>query len=300
MRKALVGTCLVLAVACIPDPVFAWGSAGHKLIMRRAIDLLPPEIKPFFEHFREEVVVRVMDPDLWRVAGWAEEDPNHFLDFGVSEYGKYPFAALPREYGVALEKFGQATLKRNGFLPWREAEMFGNLRRGFEGFRRSSPYATSDVVLFSSVTAHYIQDAYQPFHATENYDGAETGNHGIHARFERDLIERFASRLRLNPAAARAIANPRDASFDVLLASYQLVDPILKADTDASAGKDTYDDEYFERFFTSVQPVVEQRLSEAISATAGMIVGAWEQAGKPALSIKDARPVQKVRAPRQR
>jgi hypothetical protein len=299
MRKTLVATCVLLAAASAPDSAFAWGAAGHKLIMRRAIDLLPPEIKPFFDHFREEVVMRVIDPDLWRTAGW-EDDPNHFLDFGVREYGKYPFEALPREYGAALEKFGHATLKRNGFLPWREAEMFGNLRRGFEGFTRSAPYASTDVILFSSVIAHYIQDAHQPFHATENYDGAATGNHGIHARFERDLIERFASRLRLNPAPATAITNARDASFDVLLASYQLVDPILKADTDASAGKETYDDEYFERFFASVQPVVERRLSEAISATAGMIVGAWERAGKPALSITDARPVQKVGAPRQR
>src|SRR5215210_6939311 len=131
MRKTLVGTCMVLAVACVPDPALGWGSAGHKLIMRRAIDLLPPEIKPFFEHFREEMVMRVVDPDLWRTAGW-EDDPNHFLDFGVKELGTFPFAALPREYGAALEKFGQSTLNRIGRLPWREAEEFGNLRRAFE------------------------------------------------------------------------------------------------------------------------------------------------------------------------
>ena len=52
----------------------------------------------------------------------------------MPELGPYPFTALPREYGAALEKFGMATLKTIGMLPWREAEEFGNLRRAFEGF----------------------------------------------------------------------------------------------------------------------------------------------------------------------
>ena len=101
--------------------------------MARAIDLLPAELKPFFEHYRAELVVRVVDPDVWRNAGW-EEDHNHFVDFGMPELGPYPFTALPREYGAALEKFGMTTLKKIGMLPWREAEQFGNLRRAFEGF----------------------------------------------------------------------------------------------------------------------------------------------------------------------
>jgi hypothetical protein len=295
MRKTLVSAlCVSIAIVAAPSRADAWGFAGHQLIMRRAIDLLPPELKPFFERHREEVVIRSTDPDLWRNVGW-DDDPNHFLDLGVTEYGKYPFAALPRDYGAALEKFGAATLKRNGLLPWRAAEQFGNLRRGFEGFARSSPYASSDVVLFSAVAAHYIQDAHQPFHATDNFDGGATGNNGIHARFERDLIERYESRLRLDPGAPLRIANMRDAAFDALLASYQLVDQVLKADDEAKAGRDTYDDAYFEAFFSKVQPILERRLSDSIAATAGVIIAAWEQAGKPAPTLRDARPVQKIR-----
>jgi hypothetical protein len=299
MGKPVVGICVLITLTCVPHDAYAWGTVGHRLIMRRAIELLPPPIKPFFEQFREEMVVRVIDPDQWRVLGWPE-DPNHFLDFGASEYGKYPFEALPREYGAALEKFGEATLRRNGLLPWREAEMFGNLRRSFEGLTRNVPYSVANVVLFSAAASHYIQDAHQPLHATDNYDGAATGNHGIHARFERDLIERFEARLRLDPAAPKAITNPRDASFAVLLQSYQLVDALLAADSEAIAGKETYDDEYFEKFFVRVQPILERRLSESITATAAMIVGAWELAGKPAVYAKETRPVQKVRVPSDR
>ena len=295
MRKAVVALCALAAVAAAPSPAFAWGFAGHRYIMRSAIDLLPPPLKPFFERFREEVVTRAIDPDTWRNVGF-EDDPNHFVDFGDPLLGPYPFAGLPREYGAALEKFGSRDLRRLGQLPWRAAEEFGNLRRAFEGFSKEAPYAVTDTVLFSAVLSHYVQDAHQPFHASNNYDGQLTGNDGIHARFERDLVERFQGRLVLKPAAPMPITNPRDAMFDVLLAGYKLVDPILKADKDAVGRKETYDDGYYEAFFASVRPVLEQRLAEAITATAGIIVGAWEQAGRPALRTEDARPVQRVRS----
>jgi hypothetical protein len=297
MRRTLVAAAAFVLCLFSPGSAFAWGFAGHKLIMRRAIELLPPELKPFFEKFKDEIVVRVTDPDLWRNVGW-DEDPNHFLDFGVSEYGAYPFQALPREYGAALEKFGESTLKRNGLLPWREAEEFGNLRRAFEEFKREAPYTTSNVTLFSAVAAHYIQDAHQPFHATDNYDGQQSGNAGIHSRFERDLIERYDSRLRLTAAPARTFANARDGAFEALLGSYLLVDPILKADKEAIGSGDTYDDAYFEKFFTKVQPLLEQQLSAAITATASIIVSAWDQAGRPTVRLTDARPPEKVRPPR--
>ena len=296
MKRTLLIAALAAISSLQPVSAFAWGFTGHRLIMRRAIDLLPADLKPFFTHYREEVVIRAIDPDLWRNVGW-EDDPNHFLDFGAREYGAYPFRELPREYGAALERFGMATLKRNGLLPWRVAELFGNLRRGFEGFAREGAYAPNDVVLFAPVVGHYIQDAHQPLHATINYDGQLTGNHGIRSRFEGDLVERFESRLTIAPAPPTAIRNARDAAFDALLSGYPLVDQILKADKESVAAKEVYDDDYFEKFFVKVRPILEQRLSESITATAGMIIGAWEAAGKPALELEGARPPQKVRKP---
>ena len=296
MRKTLVAAAALVTVWLAPAPAAAWGFAGHQLIMKHAIELLPAELGPLFDRYRDEVVVRVKDPDLWRNAGWPD-DPNHFVDFGMKELGEYPFTALPREYGAALEKFGPALLNKIGKLPWREAEEFGSLRRAFEGFTRQGRYAAGDVVLFSAIASHYIQDAHQPFHATNNYDGQLSGNSGVHARFESDLIERFESRLTLKPAPPKAITNPRDTAFDVLLASFQLVDPILKADTESIAGKNVYDDDYYDKFFTRVRPALERRLSEAITATAGIIIGAWEQAGRPTIKLNGPRPIQKVSKP---
>jgi len=294
MRQTARALAAALAIALFPSSAFAWGSAAHKYIMRGAIDLLPLELKPFFGQYREEVVLRVVDPDLWRNVGWAEE-PNHFVDFGIREYGPYPFTALPRDYGAALEKFGRVTLERNGLLPWREEEMFGNLRRAFEGMDRNAPYAVSDVVVFSAVAAHYMQDAYQPLHATDNFDGARTGQQGVHARFERDLFERYEALLSINPGPLMPVSSARDAAFDALLESFRLVDPLLAADKKAIAGRDVYDDAYFGAFFTSVKPLLERRIGGAIAATASLIVGAWQLAGKPVLKLEISRPVERVR-----
>ena len=273
---------LLLLLTIVPTPASGWGVAAHRYIMGRAIDLLPAEIKPFFDHYRDELVLRVNDPDTWRVAGW-DDGPNHFVDFGRPDLGPYPFVGLPRDYSAAVEKFGLEGLKRIGTLPWREAEEFGNLRRAFDGFKRNAIFAPGDTVLFASVASHYIQDAHMPLHASNNNDGQLTGQTGLHARFETTLFERYQKNLTINPVAVGSVTNPRDAAFDTLLASHQLVERLLLADKQAATGRDSYDDVYFERFFVNARPILEQQIGASISATAALITGAWEAAGKPAL-----------------
>jgi hypothetical protein len=285
---------LLLVLTIVPAQASAWGVSAHRYIMGRAIDLLPADIKPFFDRYRDELVLRVNDPDTWRVAGW-DDGPNHFVDFGRPDLGAYPFAGLPRDYSSAIEKFGLDTLKRIGMLPWREAEEFGNLRRAFEGFKRDGMYAPSDTVLFAAVASHYIQDAHMPLHASNNNDGQLTGQPGLHARFETALFERYQSKLAINPVPTAPITNARDAAFDTLLASHQLVERLLQADKQAAAGKDAYDDVYFERFFVNARPILEQQIAASISATAALIAGAWEAAGRPAVRTVIPPAVQRVR-----
>jgi len=294
MRKPLVAT-LVAFLSLTATPSYAWGTAAHRYIMRRAIELLPPQIKPFFESHRDELVLRVVDPDLWRTAGW-EDDKNHFVDFGVKAYGDYPFTALPHEYGAAIEKFGSATIHEYGTLPWRFAEEFGNLRRAFEAAGRRGEFGGGNVVYFSAIAAHYIQDATQPLHATYDYDGHEHGQDGLHSRFEASLFERYEQKLTIPSPALKPITNARETAFDTLLESYTFVDRVLAGDMEAVAGKDEYDDDYFDKFFAKMKPILEQRLGTAISDTAGLIVGAWEAAGRPELNQPGGRrPPQKVK-----
>jgi hypothetical protein len=297
MRRRVFGVLLVAVL--VPSSSFAWGAAAHRFIMGRAIDRLPPEIKPFFDAHRDEIVLRVNDPDLWRVAGW-NDDANHFLDLGVEEFGPYPFAALPRDYDAAVEKFGAAVLSKYGRLPWREAEESGNLRRAFGSFGRNAPFAAGNTILFAAVAAHYIQDAFQPLHATNNYDGQLTAQVGVHARFETILFERFESRLTVTVPPIRPMPSARDAAFDALLSSHQLVKPLLDADKEALGAATTYDQAYFDAFFAKVKPLLETQLAGAVAATAALITAAWEQSGKPALRTVAFQPPVRTRRPGRR
>jgi hypothetical protein len=286
---------VLVASLLLPAPASAWSWATHRYIMRRAIEILPAEIKPFFDEHREEIVYRAIDPDLWRDVGW-DEDSNHFVNFGAPELGPYPFVALPRDHTAALEKFGEAGLKRIGTLPWRLQEMVGNLRRAFEGFSKGSGLAPQQAVLFSGTASHYIQDATQPFHASNDYDGQLSGQRGIHARFEQELLDRFEARVTVKPEPPKPITAVRDYAFEMLLTSHQKVPAILEADREAVSARDTYDDVYFETFFLKVRPIYEGQLSNAVSATASIITTAWEQAGRPALTLPRRAPQKVQRA----
>ena len=296
MRTLLPAACLL--VLLVPAPAHAWGSEAHLMIMDRAIALLPPEIRPLFERHRAKVVERSIDPDTWRVAGFEMEDPNHFLDIDVPVYGKYPFAELPRDFDAAVLKFGLDTVRDNGLVPWRAAEMYGNLRRAFEGYGKTpSTFAQSNIILFAAWMTHYVSDAHQPFHGVANYNGQLSGQTGVHARFEAILFERYRTRLRIAPVAIAPVKNPRDFIFDAVLEDTRLSPVILKADADAIGNGELYDDAYYEAFFTGASGVMERRLNDSIAAVAAMITGAWEAAGKPAVPLDPPVTPQRRRRP---
>ena len=46
MRKAPVVAAMLLVASLLPSTASAWGFAAHQYIMGRAIDLLPPDLKP--------------------------------------------------------------------------------------------------------------------------------------------------------------------------------------------------------------------------------------------------------------
>ena len=296
MRAAAGVLAIVVAIVGTPDLPLAWGFDVHRFITDRAIDLLPDEIRPFYQKHRAFIVERSVDPDLWRNAGWDEEPPRHFVD--LDAYGQPPFAELPRDYDRAVERYGAEFVRRNGTLPWRTGEIHGQLRRNFELQQQGVPgYALENIKFYSAILAHYVEDGYVPFHAVLNYDGQLTGQHGIHSRWESELVLRNLPDLRLVPAAAAAVADVRTYMFDVLQESFPHAATILAADKAAVAGRDEYDDEYFAALYRDTRPILEQRLAAAITGVASTILSAWDAGGRPALPLDPPRPNRKVRRP---
>ena len=134
-----------------------------------------------------------------------------------------------------------------------------------------------------------------PFHAALNYDGQLTGQWGIHSRFETELFLRYRDKLRVEPKPIVPVTDAREYIFETLIASFPLVQPVLDADKATVAGKEYYDDEYFEQFFEKVRPIRERRLNDSITGVASIITAAWTRAGKPALPVDDVRVPRKVR-----
>ncbi len=288
---------IVLALVCsVPATLRGWGFEAHKHVADRMIALLPAPLRPLFDARRAFIVERSVDPDLWRNVGWTEEPPNHFLDLDAEPYGAYPFGALPREYDKAVEKFGKEVVEREGTLPWRVAEFYGKLEREFAALARPapSPYTLDNIVLFSAVLAHYVSDGHVPLHAVKNYDGQLTGQPGAHGRFEADLFERYVAQLRVPPPATAPVLDARAAMFQILLDSNRLAEPMLAADRRAAAGREYYDDGFFEAFKVDALPVVDRRIADSIAATAAFITGAWERAGKPAVPLTITRGPRRV------
>lgn len=280
-----VAALLLAVLLAIPTAVSGWGFEGHKFIADRMIDLLPAALKPLFEKRRVFVVEHSIDPDLWRNVGWLDEPPNHYLDIDHEKFGPYPYEGLPRDYAAAVQKFGTAFVREQGLLPWRVQEFYGMLQREFESLnRKPAPgYAVDNIVLYSAILAHYVGDAHVPLHSVVNHDGQLTGQGGLHSRWETELFDRTRGRLTVAPAAPTGVADPRTFIFDALLASNRAARNVLESDQKAAAGREFYDDAYFEAFATGTAPVLERRLNDAITGVASIIVGAWEQAGKPAL-----------------
>lgn len=296
MRVRVATLLLLLAV---PRPAAAWGFEAHRFITEQMIALLPAELRPLFEKEKARLLERCVDPDLWRVVGWDTEDPNHFVD--LDYYGEYPFTALPHEYDKAVQKFGKDVVQEQGTLPWRTAEFYGRLQRTFEGLKRESPsgFSLDNIVLFSAILAHYVEDGHVPLHAVVNYDGYKTNQGGVHGRWESELFERNRARFKVSAAALKPMVDPREFMFETLLASNRLAAGVLASDLSAVAGRQFYDDGYYEAFGKEQLTVMERRLNDSIAAVASAIAGAWEQAGRPAIPaaiVQKPRPV--ARPPR--
>ena len=126
MRKAVILAVMLGAIVGTPIPAAAWGLEVHKFIMARAIPLLPPEIRPFFQKYQASIVEHAIDPDLWRTVGWLEEPPRHFLD--MDAYGPYPFK-ICRTCMTTRSSDTAGVLQKNGTLPWRSRRSTGNSSR---------------------------------------------------------------------------------------------------------------------------------------------------------------------------
>jgi hypothetical protein len=272
--RAVILISAVLVLALTPSGVFAWGANAQKIVVNKAVDTLPPDVRAFFDGNRAFLVLHVTDP-LDAEAKTSTEKHNHFLY--LDKYGRFPFTTLPRVYKAAVGKYGKSKLESTGLLPWQigvyNAKLTEALKLG----------KWDEAKLDAAILAGYVSEAHDPFNTTENFDGHLTLQTGINDRFGVTLIDRFSSFFPMRPNDAAFISDPTDHAFESCLSAHSSLESILLADRNAHLAGKSYDDEYFDRFYNLTAATLIRQLSDAATDIGSYWLTAWINAGRPQL-----------------
>jgi hypothetical protein len=265
--------CLLLFVS-FPQISRAWGKNGHRLVVNKAIDTLPQDIRPFFESNLALLSQHVTDP-LDAIVKSPAEKHNHFIL--LDKYGRFPFDALPRNYKAALTKFGKPKLDANGLLPWQIGVYSEKLTDAMKAGK------WDEARLNAAILANYVAEAHDPFNTTDNFDGRLSAQPGVNERFGTTLIDRYSSFFPMRPNDAIFINDPTDRAFEACLSSHSWLENILLADRKARRGENSFTDEYYDRFYNQAAAILIRQLSDAATDVGSFWYTAWKNAGSPQL-----------------
>jgi hypothetical protein len=257
-----------------PQGAWAWGRNGNKLVVNKAIDTLPADIREFFESNRALLSQHVTDP-LDSIAKMASERHNHFLY--LDKYGRFPYDGLPRSYKAAVTKFGKTKLQANGLLPWQIGVYSQKLTEAIKAGH------WDEAKLDAAILANYVAEAHDPFNTTEDFDGRLTGQAGINDRFGTTLVDRYSSFFPMRPNDAVYINDPTDHAFEACLSSHSWLETILLADRNSRRSQNSYTDEYFDHFYNAAAVILIRQLSDAATDVGSYWLTAWINAGRPQL-----------------
>lgn len=272
--RALLLLATVAMFLLFPRTATAWGGKGHKLILNQAVDTLPAEIRYFFEASRDLLLQHVTDP-LDAIEKTPSERHHHFLY--LDKYGRFPFDSLPRSYKTAAAKYTKAKLEANGLLPWQVGVYSEKLTEAMKAGR------WDEAKLDAAILANYVAEAHDPFNTTENFDGRLSAQTGINERFGRTLVDKYSSFFPMRPNDAVYISDPTDRAFEACLSSHSWLETILLADRNARRGENSYNDEYYDRFYNQAAAILIRQLSDAATDVGSYWLTAWVNAGRPQL-----------------
>jgi hypothetical protein len=274
------GRCAAVALSCLvlflstPRNSCAWGRNGHRLVVRRAVETLPQDIRPFFESNLALLSQHVIDP-LDAIAKSPAERHNHFIL--LDKYGRFPFEALPRNYKAAVTKFGRVKLDANGLLPWQIGVYSEKLTEALKAGK------WDEARIDAAILANYVAEAHDPFNTTDNFDGRLSGQPGVNERFGTTLIDRYSSFFPMRPNDAIFINDPTDRAFEACLSSHSWLETILLADRNARRGENSFTDEYYDRFYNQAAAILIRQLSDAATDVGSFWLTAWVNGGRPQL-----------------
>ena len=274
VRHASFAVFTAALCAGLPSTGWTWGAVGHHYIAQNYSQHLPAYIDGL-RAYDAVVDLHVTDPDT-RKGSTPGESPKHFID--IDAYPEFLQGTLSHSRSVLEAEYGTTTVTDRGVLPWAVGDVMTTLTSQFQTHQWSAAARTiADL-------CHYVGDAHQPLHCTQNYDGQMTGNSGIHSRYESTMMSSHIADLHTSPMSVAYYSNSVDEMFAVITSSWHDVRGLLAADNTAKAASGgSYNTTYYTSLWNSTQAMTRSRIDSATVVTASFVYTAWVNAGRPAV-----------------
>lgn len=269
---AVFARCAIILVCVLglSTPARPWGWTGHRIITDRAIYLLPTRLQAFYESNRPVLIQLSVYTDQ-RKEWTPGEAPRHYIDLT-----RFP-PDIPKTSAEAKKILGTQKLEASGWLPWNIQDVYADLVRAM----RARDYPA--VLRISADLAHYVADAHIPLHTTDNFDGQQTGDNGVHARFEYMVLEQFPHIFTFDPMPAGEIVDVPARVWAILLSSNIAVPDVLKADRNNAYENREADGYSIARAVETHGPLLARQANHSAHQVASFWYTAWIEAGRPAM-----------------
>ncbi len=268
---------ILIILVSLQSNLFSWGDKGHKLINRKAIEILPDEMKDF-KIWIDFITDHSVDADN-RKSLVKDEYPKHFID--IDYYDEFNSGEIIYEKENLISKYGEETVVKMGLLPWAIEDTYNNL---LDAFRNKDKDKAMQMI---SDLGHYIADAHQPMHTVMNYDGQLTNQKGLHSRYEIKMIDEYLSDLEnsIKIFSPNKIENPKRYFITIIEKSNSFCSLIFDADHFAlQKSNKEYNDIYYKLLWFRTKAMTIDRFENAIYNLSSLIYSAWIEAEKPMIS----------------
>jgi hypothetical protein len=266
---------IILLFVFLSSTVFPWGSTGHRIINQKAPKHLPASLatlkadSSFYSSHASDADGRKNYSDT----SFFAEAQRHYID--IDEYPN--FQQLPHSLDSVIALYGRTTVRSIGTLPWVTVLVFDSLTAQFSRNDMTSAKQTM------ADLGHYVGDAHQPLHCTQNYNGQLTNNDGIHSRYETSMINSNQSSLVILLDSARYIASPLDYIFEYIYHSNSYTDSLMAADNYAKSvsgwdGNNSPPTAYYTALWARTQTYTKDQFQRATVALSSLWYTAWVNA----------------------
>jgi hypothetical protein len=173
-----------LALIVVAIFLISWGSVGHyKISNNVSLSFFQQMVQ--FSAWPQYLADHASDADDRKDID-PTESPKHYID--IDNYAEFNlYHKIPQTWDSVVAAHGSIWVTSEGILPWATLATYDSLKNAI------MHYNWAKAMFFAADLGHYVGDGHMPLHITKNYDGQNTGNSGIHSRYESKMISGYNS-----------------------------------------------------------------------------------------------------------